>query len=81
MSPVRSRNLPFIWLIGQQNTGKKTHGDFIKEKFELEHISVTEILRNEAKKDTPRGTFMAEYLQNHRKPSDVIFTAFTLKNI
>lgn len=72
MSPIRSRNLPIIWLIGQQNTGKKTHGNLIQEKMNFEHISVSDLLRNEANKDTPRGILIDECLKSHKKISDVI---------
>lgn len=71
MSLIQSKNLPFIWLIGQQNTGKKTHGELLKENFGFEHISVTELLRSETGKDTTRGTIVKECLDSHKKISDV----------
>lgn len=76
MSPVQSKNLPFIWLIGQQNTGKKTHGNLIKEKIRFEHISVSELLRNESERDTPRGKAIDDCLKNHKKISDVCYFSF-----
>lgn len=73
MSPVRSRNLPIVWLIGQKNTGKKTHGELIKETFNFVHINVTDLLRNEAKNDSPRGKTVDDLLNNNKKVSDVNF--------
>lgn len=72
MSPVRSRNLPIVWLVGQNNTGKRTHGELIKENFNFVHINVTEMLRNEARNDTTRAKLIDEYLKNNKKISDVI---------
>lgn len=73
MAPVRNKNLPIVWLIGQQNTGKKTHGELMKDNFNFEHINVTHLLRNEAAIDTQRGKTIDDCLKNHKKISDVNF--------
>lgn len=73
MAPVQSRNLPFIWVIGQQNTGKKTHGDLIAQKFNFEHISVSEILKSDSEMDTPRGKLIDDCFKNNKKINDVLF--------
>lgn len=71
MAPFRSKNLPIVWLIGQQNTGKRTHGELMQDNFNFEHINVTQLLRNEAVKDTQRGKTIDDCLKNHKKISDV----------
>lgn len=71
MTPLRSRNVPIIWLIGQRNTGKKTHGELIKQNFNFVHISVTDLLRNQAGRESPRGKLVNECLNNNKKISDV----------
>ncbi|KAJ8965819.1 hypothetical protein NQ314_003886 [Rhamnusium bicolor] len=71
LTPWKNKNVPIIWLTGQQNTGKKTHGNFIKDSFNYEHISITQLLRDEARKNTERGTIVKEALNSKKKVSDV----------
>ncbi|CAH1183384.1 unnamed protein product [Phaedon cochleariae] len=72
MTPIQNKNLPMIWLAGQKNTGKKTHGNLIKEKYDLEVISISELLRQEAMNDTKRGCIVKEALDTARKINDTI---------
>ncbi|KAJ8920694.1 hypothetical protein NQ315_004833 [Exocentrus adspersus] len=72
MTVLKNKNLPIVWISGQQNTGKKTHGDLIKEKFNYDHISTTELLRQESTKDTERAEAVREALKMKKKISDDI---------
>lgn len=78
MTPLRNRNLPIIWVSGQQNTGKKTHANLIKEKFDYEHISVSELLRHEAAKESDRALVIRDAVNLKKKISDVRLLQFTL---
>ncbi|KAJ8955561.1 hypothetical protein NQ318_001391 [Aromia moschata] len=62
MRPLKEKGLPIVWLCGQQNTGKRTHGNIIEEKIGCEHISVTHMLRSEGTKDTERGHVIRQSL-------------------
>ncbi|CAH1989475.1 unnamed protein product [Acanthoscelides obtectus] len=72
MAPVVSKNLPYVWVCGQQNTGKKTHGSLIRDQFGFEHIRIADLLRLEATKDTERGHAVKECLRNNKKVQDSI---------
>ncbi|XP_018571134.1 adenylate kinase isoenzyme 5-like [Anoplophora glabripennis] len=73
MTPLKNKNLPIVWISGQQNTGKRTHGNLIKERFDYEHINTTELLRQEAAKETERGVMIKDAMNFKKKiPDDII---------
>ncbi|KAG5882987.1 hypothetical protein JTB14_004326 [Gonioctena quinquepunctata] len=72
LSPIHNKNLPIIWMTGQQNTGKKTHGNFMEEKYNFEILHVTELLRKEANKDTKRGGLIKDALTVNKNVDDRI---------
>lgn len=71
MTRLRNKNLPIIWITGQQNTGKKTLGQLIKDRYEFEYINITDLLREEASKETKRAQTINEALKSKKKVSDV----------
>lgn len=70
MTRLRNKNLPIIWITGQQNTGKKTLGQLIKDRYEFEYINITDLLREEASKETKRAQTINEALKSKKKVSD-----------
>lgn len=71
MSPVQNKNLPYVWVTGPPNTGKKTHGNLMKEKFDFDHIRITDLLRNEATKDSETGKIVRCALRENKRVNDV----------
>ncbi|CAG9859943.1 unnamed protein product [Phyllotreta striolata] len=72
MTPVRNKNLPIIWIAGQPNTGKKTLGRLIKDRYEFEYINITELLRDEANKNTKKAHVINEAFKGKKKVTDPI---------
>lgn len=71
MTALKNRNLPIVWVSGQQNTGKKTHANLIKEKFNYEHVSVSALLREEAAKESDRALALRDALDSKKQISEV----------
>nr|CAH7752838.1 unnamed protein product [Callosobruchus chinensis] len=72
MTSVVGKNLPYVWICGQQNAGKKTQGSLIRDQFGFEHIRIADLLRLEASKDTERGRLVKDSIINNRKIHDNI---------
>lgn len=67
MTPIKSRSLPIIWLVGPPGSGRNTQAKMLSENLEFSHIKVAEILREEADKDTDRGRLINEALHHRSK--------------
>nr|XP_023020200.1 adenylate kinase isoenzyme 1-like isoform X1 [Leptinotarsa decemlineata] len=72
LTPLQNKNLPIIWMAGQQNVGKKTHGNLIKEKYSFEILNTTDLLRREAEKETKRGFLVKAALAADKNVNDRI---------
>lgn len=67
MSPIKTENLPIIWLVGPPGSGRKLQGEQLAELFGFDNIRVTQLLRDEATKDTDRGNIISAAIRNRLK--------------
>ena len=67
MTPIKSRSLPIVWLVGPPGSGRTTQSKMLSENLDFAHIKVAELLRNEAEKDTDRGRLINEALHHRAK--------------
>lgn len=75
LTPLKSKPVPVVWLVGPPGSGRKTQSQKLSENLGYENIRISELLRNESTKDTDRGKVIKECLQNPAKHvPDVSFT-------
>ncbi|KYB27609.1 adenylate kinase isoenzyme 1 isoform X2 [Tribolium castaneum] len=67
MTPIKSKYLPIIWLVGPPGSGRNTQGKMLSENLEFSHIKVADLLREEADNDTDRGRLINEALHHRSK--------------
>ncbi|RZB66650.1 adenylate kinase isoenzyme 1 [Asbolus verrucosus] len=67
MTPVKSKSLPIIWLVGPPGSGRNTQAKLLSENLEFSHVKVAELLREESDKDTNRGRMINEALHHRSK--------------
>lgn len=73
MSPVKEKSLPVIWLIGPPGSGRRSQGEMLADHFGFDNIRITQVLRDEATKDTDRGNLISNAIRNRlKKIPDVI---------
>ena len=62
-----------IVIFGAPGSGKGTHSDLIKKKYNLTHISTGDVLRQEIKKETELGKIAKKYIDKGQLvPDDII---------
>lgn len=71
MTPLKSKKLPVVWLVGPPGSGRNTHGENMAAHLKYDHIKIADLLRNEANKETERGTVIKTYLDDHKRVADV----------
>lgn len=79
MTPVKTKRLPIIWIVGPPGTAKSIFSNNISVDCEFEHIKISDLIKNEALNDTQRGSTIKEILSvpNKRVP-DVCFYTLNL---
>lgn len=72
MTPVKSKKVPIIWVVGPPGSGRNTHADQICDRFGYEHIKISELVREEASNETERGRIIKEtFTTPGKKVADV----------
>lgn len=61
-----------IVIFGAPGSGKGTQGEMIAKKYELEHVSTGELLRNEIKEETELGKTADEFISKGQLVPDYI---------
>ncbi|XP_044266729.1 adenylate kinase isoenzyme 1-like isoform X2 [Tribolium madens] len=67
MTPIKSKYLPIVWLVGPPGSGRNTQAKMLSENLQFSHIKVADLLREEADKDTDRGRLINEALHHRAK--------------
>ncbi|XP_056631526.1 adenylate kinase-like [Diorhabda sublineata] len=72
MSGIQNKNLPIIWITGPPNSGKKTIGRLIRNKYEFDYINITDLLREEINKESSRAVIIKRHINAQKKVPDYI---------
>lgn len=67
MTPVKTKHLPIIWMIGPPGTGKNVFAYNLSKDFHYEHIKISDLLKNESLNDTERSKIIKDSLENQNK--------------
>lgn len=71
MTPLKTKTLPVIWLVGPPGSGRQTQAEIMAKHLNYENVRVAQLLRTEALKDTDRGKIVKDCLGGSKKVPDV----------
>ncbi|KAK7870587.1 hypothetical protein R5R35_009094 [Gryllus longicercus] len=63
LTPLRSSNVPIIWVLGGPGSGKGTQCERIVKKYGYTHLSTGDLLRDEVNSGSARGASLNETMQ------------------
>lgn len=64
MTPIKSKELSIIWLVGPSGSGRNTQAKLLAENIQFILINVDELITDESNNDTDRGMILREGLHN-----------------
>lgn len=67
MTPVKTKRVPILWMVGAPGSGKNTFANSLCKDFLYEHIKISDLIKNESLNDTERGKMIKESLENPNK--------------
>ena len=70
-----------ILLLGLPGAGKGTHGEILRKKYNIYHLSSGKAIRNVAKQNTSLGTVVKRYIDRGKLVPDEIMIKLMRKNI
>jgi len=74
------KSSPILILLGPQGSGKGTQARFLVKKYHLQYLATGDIFREIAKKNTPLGKQIANYLNaGNLIPNDIMMAIFEKK--
>lgn len=71
MTPVKSKKIPIVWIIGPPGTGKNSYVNNLCDNFQYEQIKTSDLIKNETLNDTERGRIVKDALNQNKRIPDV----------
>ncbi|KAF2884772.1 hypothetical protein ILUMI_21379 [Ignelater luminosus] len=66
MTPIKSNPVPIVWLVGPPGSGRTTQGQALSENLGFENIKISNLLKDEAEKETDRGRIIKDSMSNNQ---------------